>query len=168
MHFDFSTPIKKSKKHSQPIKLNLYTTLTKDIYCVAGINLDGSYYAIDIQNGNKYLLTSKSYYIKTRIYYSQQLINNKRLQICTLNAIKEFNNPWLYLPFAPGVGLFGNIVKSNYNENQIWFDLSRTFDMPRDNELSRNEFLYYRENYKEIYNNILTKYNARESFCDDQ
>lgn len=167
MHFDFSAPIKKSKKHSQPVKVKLYSTLIKDVYCVAGINLDGSYYAVNIETGDKYSLTSKSYHIQTRIYYSQQLIENKRLQVCTLNMIKGFDAPWLYLPFAPGVGLFGNIVKSNYYENQVLFDLSRTFDMPRDNEISRNEFLYYRENYKEIYNNILTKYNARESFSDD-
>ena len=43
------------------------------------------------------------------------------------------------------------------------FDLNKTFKMPKDNELAREAFLYFRDNYSEIYSNILKKYNVVES-----
>ncbi len=159
MHFDFTAVVKKNKKHSQPIKLNLYKTIKKDIYCVASIDLNGTYYAIDIETGTKYSISSASYNIKTKVFYSQQLIDNKRLQVNLLQQAKINNRKDLYLPFAPGVGLFGNLVQNTaINSNSIIFNLIRTFDMPKDNELSRNEFLYFRNNYTIIRENILKKY----------
>lgn len=159
MHFDFTAVVKKNKKHSQPVKVSLYKTIKKDIYCVASIDLDGTYYAIDIETGNKYLISSASYNIKTKVFYSQQLIDNKRLQVNTLQQATHGNRKDLYLPFAPGVGLFGTLVKNTaINTDSIIFNLIRTFDMPKDNELSRNEFLYFRNNYMTIRENILKKY----------
>lgn len=159
MHFDFTVPVKKQKRQSQPIKVKLYDIVYKNVYCVAGINFDGTYHAINIATGENYIITSKSYHLKTKVYYAQQIIDNKRLQVNTLQNIKEFNVPWLYLPFAPGVGMVGNIVKSKCSKNEtLLFDLNRTFDMPKEHPLSRNEFLYFRDNYKDIYNNILKRY----------
>ena len=166
MHFDFSVPIKKQRNHTQKVKLSLYDTLIKNVYCIATINSDGTYYALDIESGDSFLLTSRSYCVRTTQYYAQQLVNNKRIEVITLTKIKEFNAPWLYLPFAPGVGMLGNIVKSKFSDG-LMFDLTKTFKMPKDNELAREAFLFYRENYAEIYQNILNKYGVTESFRND-
>ncbi len=166
MHFDFSVPVKKQKNHTQKVKLKLYTNVIKNVYCVAIIDINGIYKALDINNGKEYIITSRSYNVKTTQYYSQQLIDNKRIQVISLNAINAFTAPWLYLPFAPGVGMLGNLVKSEINET-LMFDLNKTFKMPKDNELARNAFLYFRDNYNVIYNNILNRYNVREPIHDD-
>lgn len=163
MRFDFTATVKKQKRQSQSIKINIYEVVEKNVCCVAGINFDGLYHAVNISTGEHYVITSKSYRLKTKTYYAQQLISNKRLQVSTLKTIKEFNRPWLYLPFAPGVGLIGNVVKTKYlKDTVIMFDLQRTFDMPKEHPLSRSEFLYFRDNYSDIYNNILKRY-GRES-----
>lgn len=162
MHFDFTVPVKKQKRQSQSIKAKLYEVIYKNVCCVAGINFDGSYHAINVATGESYVITSKSYNLKTKVYYAQQLINNKRLQVCRLENVQEFKTPWLYLPFAPGVGMIGSIVKSKCSEDKtLMFDLDRTFDMPREHPLSQNEFLYFRDNYKDIYNNILIRYGRK-------
>lgn len=158
MHFDFSAPIKKTKQQNQ-VKLKLYEVVTKDICCVAGINLDGTYHAINIATGEDYLLTSRSYHLNTKTYYAQQIVSDNRIKIYSLQKHKHFNTPWLYLPFAPGVGMMGNLVKSKVSNNEvILFDLQRTFDMPIGHPLAKTEFLYFRDNYDIIYNNIIKKY----------
>lgn len=163
MHFDFTVIAKKQKRQSQSVKINIYEVVEKNVYCVAGINSDGLYHAVNILTGEHYVITSKSYQLKTKTYYSQQLIDNKRLQVSTLKTIKNFNCPWLYLPFAPGVGLIGNIVRSKYsNQDVLLFDLQKTFDVPKEHPLYISEFLYFRDNYSSIYNNILKRY-GRES-----
>lgn len=158
MHFDFSIVPKKNKSHSNKIKTNIYTTIKKNVYCVAGINLNGTYYAIDIQTNEKYAISSRSYSIKTNVYYSQELINGKRLHITELKKRDTSKRPMIYLPFAPGVGLLGNLVKNNFIENNIMFDLIKTFDMPKDNEIACNEFFNFKNNYEEIRKNIVNKY----------
>ena len=162
MTFNFSVPIKKQKSSNKKLAVKLYTTITKNIYCVATIDIDGNYRAVDINTGNSFIITSRSYHLKTNQYYCQQLIDNKRLGIITLDKKEKFDRPWLYLPFAPGVGMVGNIVESNVNSVKM-FDLNKTFIMPKTNPLSKEAFIYYKENYKEIYNKILTKYNVAES-----
>lgn len=166
MRFDFSAPLKKNKTHTQKVKVNLYKTVRKNIYCVAIIDINGNYFARDIISGENYIITSRSYNIKTTICYSQQLVENKRIKGIKLKGIESFKTPWLYLPFAPGVGLLGNIVKTNY-DSRLLFDLNQVFDMPKDNDFAREAFLYYRDNYETIYNCILTKYGVRESLRDD-
>jgi hypothetical protein len=166
MHFDFSVPVKKQKNHTQKVKLKLYTNVIKNVYCIAIIDINGIYKALNINTGEEYIITSRSYNVKTTQYYSQQLVNDKRIQVISLNPTKEFMAPWLYLPFAPGVGMLGNLVKSEISEN-LMFDLNKTFKMPKDNELARDAFLYFRDNYNVIYNNILNRYNVRESLYDD-
>lgn len=158
MHFDFSAVPKKNKSHSKPVKINIYQTIRKNVYCVASIDLNGNYYAIDIETNEKYIISSKSYSIKTKVYYGQQLINGKRLQVIELKQQDLSNRGALYLPFAPGVGLLGNLVQNKSLNNFIMFDLIRTFDMPKDNELACNEFLYFRNNYETIRENIMNKY----------
>lgn len=158
MHFDFSAVPKKNKTHSKPVKINIYQTIKKNVYCVASIDLNGNYYAIDIETNKKYIISSKSYSIKTKVYYSQQLINGKRLQVIELKQQDLSNRGALYLPFAPGVGLLGDLVQSKVSNNVIMFDLIRTFDMPKENELACNKFLYFRNNYEKIRENIMNKY----------
>jgi len=158
MHFDFSVISKKNKSKSNRIKTSIYTTIKKNIYCVAGINLDGTYYAIDIETNEKYIISSRSYSIKTNVYYSQELINGKRLHITELRKRSVNNQPTIYLPFAPGVGLIGNLVKNTVIGNNIMFDLIKTFDMPRNNEIACNEFINFKNNYEEIRKNIINKY----------
>lgn len=162
MIFDFSIFEKKKKTNTQKTNIKLYNVVIKNVYCIATIDINGVYKAMDINTSETYLFTSSSYKIKTNQYYSQQLIDNKRLGVITLDKNKKFLSPWLYLPFAPGVGLIGNIVKSEIN-GELMFDLNKTFTMPKDNELARKAFIFYRENYTEIYNNILIKYDANES-----
>ena len=131
MYFDFKAVVKKNKKHSKPVKTDIYKVVKKDVYCVASIDLDGTYYAIDIQTNEKYIISSKSYNISTKVFYAQQLVNNKRLQVNVLKQQIVNNCPDLYLPVAPGVGMLGNLVKNNLIEGSlIMFDLIRTFNMP--------------------------------------
>lgn len=165
MHFDFSVPIKKQKQKTQKVNLKLYNTVVKNVYCVATIDINGNYKALRLDNGESLFITSRSYNIKTNQYYCQKLLNNKRLEIITLNNKKVFDVPWLHLPFAPGVGMIGDIVQSKFDGtgNRLMFDLTKTFKMPKDNEIAREAFLYFRDNYSEIYNNILIKYNVIES-----
>lgn len=158
MHFDFSAVPKKNKSYSKPVKLNIYQTIKKNVYCVASIDLNGNYYAIDIQTNKKYVISSKSYSIKTRVYYGQQLVDGKRLQVIELKQQNLSNRFAFYLPFAPGVGLLGNLIQSKVSDNVILFDLINTFDMPKDNKLACDEFLYFKNNYEKIRENIINKY----------
>ena len=158
MHFDFSIVPKKNRAKSNKVKTNIYTIIKKNIYCVAGIDLDGTYYAIDIETNEKYIISSRSYSIKTNVYYSQELINGKRLHIIELKKRNVNNRPMIYLPFAPGVGLLGNLVKNTVIGNNIMFDLIKTFDMPKNNEIACNEFFNFKNNYEEIRKNIINKY----------
>lgn len=158
MHFDFSIVPKKNRAKSNRVKTNIYTIIKKNIYCVAGIDLDGTYYAIDIETNEKYIISSRSYSIKTNVYYSQELINGKRLHIIELKKRNVNNRPMIYLPFAPGVGLLGNLVKNTVIGNNIMFDLIKTFDMPKNNEIACNEFFNFKNNYEEIRKNIINKY----------
>ena len=161
MIFDFSVPVKKQKSNNKKVNIKLYTIITKNVYCIATIDIDGNYRALNINTGESFIITSRSYHLKTNQYYSQQLIDDKRLGVITLDKKENFNRPWLYLPFAPGVGMVGNIVKSDINST-IMFDLNKTFVMPKNNSLSKEAFIYYKNNYKEIYSKILTKYNVAE------
>ena len=159
MVFDFSAPIKKSKKNVVRTTQKIYDVIQKNVICVCSIHYDGNYVAISLENGKELQITSKSYHIKTKNYYCQQLVEGKRVQAIQLDVKEEFNTPWLYLPFAAGVGMVGNIVKLNtINSEIIMFDLTRTFDMPKTHPLAISEFLYYRDNYKNIYNNICKRY----------
>ena len=105
MHFDFSVPVKKQKQKTQKVNLKLYNTIVKNVYCIATIDINGNYKALRLDDGESLLITSRSYNIKTNQFYCQKLIDNKRLEIITLQNKKEFNVPWLHLPFAPGVGM---------------------------------------------------------------
>ena len=158
MHFDFSAVTKKKKSNAKQVKTNLYNIIKKNIYCVASIDLEGKYYALDIETNERYIITSRSYSAKTTTYYAQELIDGKRLKIIELKRKNNNTMPDLYLPFAPGVGLLGDLVKSNISENNILFDLKKTFDMPRDNELSHNELINFKNNYEEIRKKIIERY----------
>lgn len=157
--FNFSVVTKIKKSSGTKIgNSNWYKTVKKDVYCVCGIDIDGNYYAHDIINNIDYKFTSRSYNLKTKYLYCQQLIKGKRLQIVEL-TIKEIKSPWLFLPFAPGVGLYGKLVKNTaINTENILFDLNKTFDIPKDNENYAPYFIFYRNNYDIIYPKILEKY----------
>lgn len=156
-NFTAATKIKKSSG-IKTNKSNSYRVIEKDVYCVCGIDIEGNYYAHDIINNVDYKFTSRSYTLKTKSVYSQQLIKGKRLQVIELTD-KEIKAPWLFLPFAPGVGLYGKLVKNVLlNAEHILFDLDRTFDIPKDNENYVPYFIFYRENYNIIYPKLLEKY----------
>lgn len=156
--FTFTAPVKIKKSSGTKVKTTFYKTIKKEVYCVCGIDIDGNYYAHDIITGNDYKFTSRSYSLKTKTFYSQQLIKGKRIEVVKLvdNITKT---PWIYLPFAPGIGLYGKLVENTVlSKSDILFDLDKTFSIPRDNDNYIPYFIFYRDNYNIIYPKILEKY----------
>lgn len=155
--FDFTAfNHKKQSKTSYKPKSD-FTIVERNVIAVAIITPDANYLAVNLNTGEAFNITSKSYKLKTNICYSQQLVDNKRIKAIKIDDICSWDNPHLYLPFAPGVGLYGNIIKSNLN-NSLWFDLKKSVSLPKENELSKKAFLFYREHYEEIYVKLKEKY----------
>lgn len=156
-YFDFSAISKSKKKSNRQAAPKEYKNIKKGVNAVCFISLEGRYMAVELETQKSYVLSPRSFNIKTNEFYAQQLIDGKRIQCITLKDKDKFDSPQFYLPFAPGVGLIGNIIENNFTKG-VSFDLIKTFKMPKDNEIAKQAFLFYRNNYKEIYNKILEKY----------
>lgn len=152
-NFNFAI-INKKESENKKVKTN-YETLRKDVEGVIFIDINGEY-TVAVEK-DKYKLTKESYSSKGKtIVYAQGFDSKRRLRHIRNSGEKYETNPLFWLPFHAGVLVRGNIVKhlgnTVFNIKKILHDTK--------NELCDKAFSFYKENYKEINKNIITKRNA--------
>ena len=57
MLFNFDVVLKQNKTTNKKPKTNIYKIISKNVYCVCGITMEGSYYAINIKTNEKFNFT---------------------------------------------------------------------------------------------------------------
>lgn len=147
-------PTVKTKKTSTVKKQQEYTITEKKIIGLCCINLEGHYYVVT-HIGNLDF-TKKSFNVKTKKLYSQQLIN-RRLLLCINAFTQEKYIKEHFLPFAPSIYLRGNIVKHNVS-GKLYFDFISTLNVKTDG--SKEQFLFYKQNYDIIHKNFICQMNT--------
>lgn len=134
-------------------KIKEFEIIHKKITGLCCINLNGQYY-VKTEFGD-IPFTKSSYKKSTKRLYSQQLVN-KRNVLCVPLEEKDKYCPEFFLPFAPSIYLEGNIIKYIASD-KLYFDLINSLDYK--DEDSKEQFLFYKENYNEIHKNYLCNLN---------
>lgn len=147
-------PTVKTKKTSTVKKQQDYTITQKKIIGLCCITLEGHYYVVTHLGNLDF--TKKSFNAKTKKLYSQQLIN-KKLLLCINTFAQTKYMKELFLPFAPSIYMQGNIVKHNVS-GKLYFDLIKTLDVKT--EGSKEQFLFYKQNYDIIHKNFICQMNT--------
>ena len=119
---------------------------------ICEININGNYFVTDEAGEVHYPFTKESYKRPTNVIYAIQLVNGKRLR---RNESKDTVCHRGYIPFAPGVGVVGDIITLE-NKNKV-FDFKKVIDI--DSDKAKECFLFYRNNYDEIRTNYLLTHN---------
>ncbi len=131
-------------------KKNTNVVESKELICE--VNINGFYFATDYEGTVHYPLTENSYSLNCKIHYAKELYKGTRLQYTLLENKKCGRG---YLPFAPGVGLIGDIIK--LNDGSLAFDVKKTFECASDNNKANECFLFYKTNYNEIRANCILR-----------
>lgn len=140
----------KKKKISKPKETN--SNIKKNVTLICEVNINGNYFATDESGDAHYPFTKESYKVKCSRFYAIELYKGKRLDCKTL---KESACTRGYLPFAPGVGLLGDIITLE-DKTQV-FDFKQVVDITSDK--AKECFLFYRNNYNEIRTNYMLTHN---------
>jgi len=119
---------------------------------ICEININGLYFATDYEGTVHYPLSDNSYALKCKIHYAKTLYKGTRLEYTLLQDKKCGSG---YLPFAPGIGLIGDVIKLD-NGTEV-FDVKKTFVCAADNEKANECFLFYKRNYDEIRANCVLR-----------
>lgn len=140
----------KKSRAKRTNKTYTYRVIHKTIIGVCGITLTGSYFVMT-ENGN-YKFSDDSYIIKNnKPFYSQQIIDGKRLKIVEIKTNTKSNES-TYLPFAPGVCCIGSIVYNEELKIKV-FCLKDTF-IDKNSKVANDAWEFYRKNYEEIRKHI--------------
>lgn len=157
--FDFSLVRKETNKRKTSNNTNKYEVIEKNILGVICIDINANYY---VKVDNKcYNINSECYSCKGKNIIYAQGVNDKR-RICIIRNSGEYLecNHNLYLPFAPGCIVSGDIIINHpltakiFNIKKIWIDL--------DNDVAHEALAFYKEHYKEI-NAIILKRRFNET-----
>ena len=132
-----------------------YTIIQKNIDGIVHISIEGNYYVKVFDK--TYNITSENYTCEGMPYvYAQQLdVNGHRMMLsrADVNANKL---PKQYLPFAPGIKVYGNIVKNNYT-TEIMFKIKKICYDEHTNE-GLDALQFYKKNYEVIQAGIKSKW----------
>lgn len=135
----------------RPVKVDRSTFIKGFI----NIDLDGNLYVL--YNSKNYEIKYENYFNFTDKKYSLFLQDDRIVMwIAKPNQTFKFNN-YLYLPFCPCIEVLGTI------ENNI-FDIKEVLEMNIHTQEQADIKRFYRDNYKEIINNINNekyKFNVR-------
>lgn len=145
------TPFIDNKKKRTP-KPPINKNIQKNVTMICEININGNYFATDELGEVHYPFTKESYKVPCSILYAIELYKGKRLERRTL---KETVCTKGYIPFAPGIGVIGDVITLN--------DKSKVFNFKKVIELNSDKakecFLFYRNNYNEIRINYALTHN---------
>ena len=151
--FNFSIVKNESNKRKTYNNTKKYEVVKKDVIGVVWIDINANYY---IKVNNKfYNINSECYSCKGKdMIYAQGYDDKNR--ICIIRNPEKCTecNHNLYLPFAPGCIVSGDIIINNpltdkiFNIKKVWIDIN--------NDDAHEALAFYKEHYKEI-NAIILK-----------
>lgn len=139
----------KKKKISKP-KTNL--NIKKNVPMICEININGNYFVTNEEGTVHYPFTKESYKVHCHKFYAIELYKGKRLECKTLKD-KECSKG--YIPFAPGIGVLGDII--TLEDKTCVFDFKETVEI--ESNKAKECFLFYRNNYDEIRTNYILTHN---------
>lgn len=141
-YFSLSLPKKKTKRNTNT---NKYRLIEKDVEGIVVISLKAMY-SVSCKIGT-IPITRESYSCKNKnAIYHQLCGNNSRICYIRYKDKKYECNGKLWLPFAPGCIVKGNIVESEFGNK---FDIKNTWIDP-DNIDAHNAFKFFKDNYEQI------------------
>lgn len=151
--FDFSVVKKESNKRKTSNNIKKYEVVEKDVVGIVWIDINANYY-VKI-NDKHYNIDTECYSCKGKDKVYAQGIDNKQ-RICIIRNIDEYVecNPNLYLPFASGCIVSGNIIINRFSNSKVFY-IKKTWTN-FDNDDAHEALSFYKEHYKEI-NAIILK-----------
>lgn len=157
--FDFSLVKKESNKRKTSNNIKKYEVVEKDVVGIVWIDINANYY-VKI-NDKRYNIDTECYSCKGKDKVYAQGIDDKR-RICIIRNIDEYVecNPNLYLPFAPGCIVSGNIIINRFSNSKVFY-IKKTW-INLDNDDAHEALAFYKEHYKEI-NAIILKRRFNET-----
>ena len=151
-YFDFSLPKKKEKRKTSKNTLRS-KILEKNVQGVVWIDDKGEL-TIKVVPDKRYKIHLDSYSCKGKRNIYARRLENRRV-VCIIRNVEEYFecNHDIFLPFAVGSIVSGNIVQIGFNQqfviNKCWSDLN--------NEDAHLALEYYRDNYDTIINALENK-----------
>lgn len=151
-YFDFSLPKKKEKRKTAKNTLRS-KILEKNVQGVVWIDDKGEL-TIKVVPDKRYKIHLDSYSCKGKRNIYARRLENRRV-VCIIRNVEEYFecNHDIFLPFAVGSIVSGNIVQIGFNQqfviNKCWSDLN--------NEDAHLALEYYRNNYDTIINALENK-----------
>lgn len=151
-YFDFSLPKKKEKRKTSKNTLRS-KILEKNVQGVVWIDDKGEL-TIKVVPDKRYKIHLDSYSCKGKRNIYARRLENRRV-VCIIRNVEEYFecNHDVFLPFAVGSIVSGNIVQIGFNQqfviNKCWSDLN--------NEDAHSALEYYRDNYDTIINALENK-----------
>ena len=151
-YFDFSLPKKKEKRKTTKNTLRS-KILEKNVQGVVWIDDKGEL-TIKVVPDKRYKIHLDSYSCKGKRNIYARRLENRRV-VCIIRNVEEYFecNHDVFLPFAVGSIVSGNIVQIGFNQqfviNKCWSDLN--------NEDAHLALEYYRDNYDTIINALENK-----------
>lgn len=151
-YFDFSLPKKKEKRKTSKNTLRS-KILEKNVQGVVWIDDKGEL-TIKVIPDKRYKIHLDSYSCKGKKNIYARKLENRRV-VCIIRNIGEYFecNHNIFLPFAVGSIVSGNIVQIGFNKqfiiNKCWTDLN--------NDDAHLALEYYRDNYDTIINALENK-----------
>lgn len=151
-YFDFSLPKKKEKRKTSKNILRS-KILEKNVQGVVWIDDKGEL-TIKVVPDKRYKIHLDSYSCKGKRNIYARRLENRRV-VCIIRNVEEYFecNHDVFLPFAVGSIVSGNIVQIGFNQqfviNKCWSDLN--------NEDAHLALEYYRDNYDTIINALENK-----------
>lgn len=147
------TPYLDTNKKKRSIKnKSSNKNIQKNVTMICEININGNYFVTNEEGTIHYPFTDRSYKAICSKSYAIELVKGKRLRY---KSLKETKCPKGYLPFAPGVGVLGDII--TLENKTCVFDFKQTTDI--DSDKAKECFLFYRNNYDEIRMNYILTHN---------
>lgn len=152
-YFDFSLPKKKEKRKTSKNTLRS-KILEKNVQGVVWIDDKGEL-TIKVVPDKRYKIHLDSYSCKGKRNIYARRLENRRV-VCIIRNVEEYFecNHDVFLPFAVGSIVSGNIVQIGFNQqfviNKCWSDLN--------NEDAHLALEYYRDNYDTIINALENKH----------
>lgn len=144
-YFDFSLPKKKEKRKTAKNTLRS-KVLEKNVQGVVWIDDKGEL-TIKVVPDKRYSIHIDSYSCKGKKNIYARRLENRRV-VCIIRNIGEYFecNHNIFLPFAVGSIVSGNIIQIGFNQqfviNKCWTDLN--------NDDAHSALEYYRNNYDTI------------------
>lgn len=146
-------PYLETTKKPRAVKRHITNpNVEKNITMICEIDINGNYFATNEKGDIHYPITKESYKVPCSKFYAIELYKGKRLERKTLKPMVCGVG---YIPFAPGIGITGDII--TLEDKTKVFDFKKLTDI--DSEKAKECFLFYKNNYDEIRINYMLTHN---------